>query len=544
MIRRLSTLVLFTLLLAAGLAQASIVLSPPVQEIPVYRGKQATFTITAINDGDETESIQFLVKNMDITEEGRPYASDSTYDRGCADWITLDPVEAVVGPMQRVEITGTVEAPRDAQGAYYAMFLVNVNERQIDLEDGGAGFKILSQAGTVLMPVVQSGRNEAVLYPDTLIVYPNGQEAELQNNVLAETAGWEVLLGIRNEGLVHTTARGDFTLWSSAGVRLETVPLESGQGYILPGRTRNFRASGGGSLVDGYYLMSFNLRTREGRTITENLPFSIREGKVRFNETAEGTEALLKAAMPRFRLREKILQRNLSPGGDSYLAINLQNVSNDTIKLHPELLEWFIDPSGYSKFSNVLPPHNRSCTDWIEILDTDIVLLPKRSTSVKAKVHTPEDAVDGEFYGAITFIPEGVDPELLDQFRGIRTQLMILKGPDAGKVAVEIDSVYIETRTDGEEDYCDFSFIVHNSGSRYCYADGNIVIEKEVAPGVYDLFTDTPVFGGHEAVIMPNSDRAFRLSLPGIPSGKYRAVVRVAYDSEEPTYLKARVFTL
>ncbi|MCB2213421.1 hypothetical protein KQI52_15000 [bacterium] len=544
MIRRLSTLVLFTLILAAGLAQASIVLSPPVQEIPVYRGKQATFTITAINDGDETEAIQFLIKNMDITEEGRPFASDSTYDRGCAEWITLDPREAVVEPMQRVEITGTIDAPRGASGSYYAMFLVNVSEQQLDLEDGGAGFKILSQAGTVLMPVVQSGRNEAILNPDTLIVYPNGEEAELQNNVLAETAGWEVVLGIRNDGEVHTTAHGDFTLWSSAGVRLETVSLESGQGYILPGRTRNFRASGGGALTDGYYLMSFNLRTREGRTITENLPFSIRENEVFFNETAEGTEALLKAAMPRFRLREKILQRNLSPGGDSYLAINLQNVSTDTINLHPELLEWFIDPAGYSKFSDVEPPHNRSCIDWIEMIDADIVLLPKRSTSVKAKVHTPEDATEGEFYGAITFVPEGVDPELLDKFRSIRTQQIILKGPEEGKVSVSVDSVYIKTHMDGDETVCDFSFLVHNTGTKYCYADGNLVIDKEVAPGVYELFTDLPEFGGRDAVIMPNSDRAFSLSFPGIPPGKYRALVRVVYDTEQPTYLKARVFTL
>ncbi len=538
-------------ILLPSLGVAALQLSPPIQELDVKRGRSTTFEFNVYNDGDEEVLAVFSVHDMDIDETGKPFvANDSTYARGAANWITLEQESAHIGPVQGMVLSGTVTVPRDAEGGYYAMLKVTAGSKDmpidISTDQGETGLEMKLQVAVLLMFTVESRRNAAVLYPDTIIVYPNGEKAELENQSLLarseQSKGWELKIPIRNSGNTHTMVRGSVGLWSGSGMRLETLPLTAGKGYIIPNRARDFKATGVGALVDGYYLLSIALQTREGRNISEEFPFEIRDGQTIPNVLVDETAQVRWAARPAFRFRDPVLRKTVTPGGSTYIVANLQSIALDTIWLQPETIDWSIDPRGNSYFSPAGVDHGRSALSWLEQVDDEIVLPPRHSTTVKLRVEAPE-TLDGEYYAALSLIPKGLEPALAEEFRGARTQLIILTGPETGESEVSIDTIYVHKDPDTQK--CIFDLSVENNGTKYCFVSGIFALERENNPGAYDIISDRVEFGGRDQIILPNGRRNYSLNIPELKDGKYRATFYITYDSDEGSlYRKTRVFVI
>jgi hypothetical protein len=544
------------LLALAAAAAANVQLMPPVHHVECLRGRSTSVEFTLTNTGDEPEMARFAAYDLDMLPDGAPFPADSgAYDHGCSRWLTVEPAEQVIPPHEQIKVTVTIDVPQDAAGGYYAMFKGFFGATGIDVQDSGGkmqdgGIQIASQAAGFIMLTVPSGRIRAEIATDTLIVLPSGEQKvdEVVDHDLLTLAdqdqGWKVVLPIRNTGQVHAQVNGSVSFWTEAGQRLASEPLLAGKGYVLPDRTRNFLAYGKQSLKDGYYMIRLQLSMDDGRRISNQFPFAVIEGDVHPGELTEELASLLKSATPGFRIRQSFQQRTLAPGGKTFLAARLQSTSEDTLRLRARVLDWTIGEDGVPVFAPESLDHGRSCRDWIALDSEEVVLYPRRGRSLKMMVQAPEE-FEGEYYACLVFDRMDTKPTLAPELLQGRTQLISLASPKGVQYGVEMDTLRIrEEETEADLTVHSFSFRARNTGNAFCQVEGGLQIEKEVATGVWEPVGSPTEFGGEQTTMLPNGERPFKVFVPNLEEGHYRATLSMVYEDKRNPYVKRQLFDL
>ncbi|MBU1627416.1 hypothetical protein KKB18_08620, partial [bacterium] len=97
--------------------------------------------------------------------------------------------------------------------------------------------------------------------------------------------------------------------------------------------------------------------------------FAVYKGDVYPGAKTEKLTELVRASSPGFILRNPFLQRNFTPGGSSYMAIQLKNTIDDTLILLPRKMEWDLDEGGLPTLGNENTMQPRSCTNWMEFFE-------------------------------------------------------------------------------------------------------------------------------------------------------------------------------
>jgi len=246
---------------------------------------------------------------------------------------------------------------------------------------------------------------------------------------------------------------------------------------------------------------------------------------------------------PGFRLRNGFIQRRVTPGGKAYLAVNLQNMTTDTLHLVPRLIDWGIDANGLPIFAESGEMQPRSCNDWLKMEADQLEVLPSKSASFRLEVNTP-DEIAGEYYSAMVFDSDRPRPELPKEFLSGRTQLIALTSPKDLEEKIAIDSVIFNREDAGTIPAYRFNVRVNNLGNTHCYTLGNLSIEHEVAAGVYEVVGTRSEFGHKEAMVLPGGWRDFDILTQDLQPGKYRAVVSVTYADEQSPEVRFQPFVI
>jgi hypothetical protein len=535
-------------LLSVVSGEAIMQLMPPIQEVKVERGHSDIFTITVKNAGDEDVPSMFSALNMDITRDGAPIIADSTFERGFGNWILLDPAQVTIKANEAITLTGTVTVPRDAEGGYYALIRGVFTTTTIPLEAEksnikGSGVELQSQAVVAVLLTVPSSHNKAMVYPDTLLLFPKGEDTSAVGFENREKKGWKAILPIKNDGNIHTRVTGNIGLWSEAGTRIESAPLTGGRGYVLPNRIRNFYANGDNVLSDGYYMIRIALQTSENRRMSNSYPFAIYEGKVYPGAVTDQLSELIRASSPGFVLREPFAQKTVTPGGFTYLIVQMVNTRKDTLNLFPRKMEWKLDAIGQASLGSEPELQPRSCTSWIAFPEETIQILPGGTGSYKMKITVPAD-ISGEYYAAIVFDPDRPRPDTPSEFLETRTQLLALSSPKNLSYQIEVDSVTVKKESSEKLVLYRFYFTVRSTGNAHCYAYGNILFEKQVAEGIYGKVGKTLEFGDRQTFLLPGGERKFEIDVPNLEKGKYRLTLATNYKEEAQPIVKTQRFTV
>jgi len=528
--------------------QAVIQLIPPIQDLKVQRGYSGTFAVTVRNTGDEDVASTFSAHDLDLSIDGAIFIPDSGSARGCGQWIELQPTECIIKAHETVTVEGKVTVPRRAEGGYYALIRADFGVTDIPLD--GQEFPTKSfislrkRAMVVLLLTVPSSRNKAVLVPDTLFVYPRGEEnksAAVGSVDFGTKKGWKVIMPVRNEGNIHTQVSGQVSIWSEGGMRMGSAPFQAGKGYLLPGKTRNLTATGETPLSDGYYMLRIALQTSERASMSNSFAFAVYEGEVYPGAITDEIAELIKASSPGFSLREPFKQQKISPGGTTYLAVQMRNTVRDTLTLIPRKVDWNLNPLGQPTLGTQAEIQPRSCTPWIEFVEDKVLLPPGRTASFRLKVNSPPD-VSGEYYTAIVFDPDRPRPELPAEFMAQRTQLLAVTTPRGVHDSIEVDSIKVKKETAPELTLHRFLFRVRNTGNAHCFATGSMSTEKEVAKGVYKPVGTAQDFGDTQTYLLPGGERTFEIDIPNMETGQYRAILAVNYKQEsQPVVLYQRI---
>jgi hypothetical protein len=493
----------------------------------------------------------FSAHDLDISTDGRPFIAEDGSERGCGLWIELNPAECIIKAHESLLLQGTVSVPRTADGGYYALIkgtfvgtTIPLFGEKVNLKE--SAISLGSEAVVALLLTVPSSRNKPVLVPDTLFVFPGGEEKKSGQDAnldLRSKEVWSVIMPVRNDGNIHTRASGQVSIWSESGMRIGSAPFQAGRGYVLPGKTRNLKATGESGLSDGYYMLRIALQTSERFSMTNSFPFAVYQGEVYPGAVTNELAELIRAASPGFSLRQPFIQRKLTPGGATYLSVQMMNTIADTLTLIPRTMEWNLDERGQPTLGNDDSIQPRSCTPWIKFVEDKILLPPGRNESFKLKIQSPKD-VAGAYYSAIVFDPDRPRPDLPAEFMAPRTQLIALMTSGELDYQVEVDTIRVKKESSAELTLYRFLFTVRNMGNVHCFATGSMSLEKEAAKGVYTPVGRAQEFGDIQTYLLPGNQRNFEIDIPNLEKGQYRIILAVNYKEETQPVVKYQTVSI
>ncbi|MCX6641522.1 MAG: hypothetical protein NTW14_13740 [bacterium] len=539
---------LYGLLIRPVTSLAAVNISPSVQELTINRGATKTFVINVKNLDDIEAPCRFEVFNMDITPQGNPVIADSNYTKGFEGWISFAKSEFTLKPFENMKLEGKVTVPKNAEGGYYALVRGNFSEREAPIAGPESGLKesrfgVVTQAAVVLILTVPSGKNSAIIVPDSLQIYPNGMGEEKSKFGMGSSNGWGIIMPVHNEGNLHTQVSGYISIWTESGKKIASQKLNTGRGYVLPGKTREFTAFGNENLADGYYLIRMTLQTREGKVKSNSYPFAIYEGKLRPGEITSDLSSLLLASSPGFVIDEPFIQKKITPGGVSNLSIRISNNRKDTLTLYPQLREWNFDDQAQPEISAEKSLQPRSCSGWLEIPQDTLVLPPMRSNNLKVTTHFPGTA-SGEYFAAVLFRRDNDPIEIPRDFLPGRTQLFALSTPKNAVYGVLLDSIRTEVKKINNIDITRFTFEVQNTGNTHCYVLGRIAVEKEASKEFFKPTGESTEFGDENFIMLPGNTRSISIDIPALEKGSYRLLLNLQYAEKSEPIIRSQRLTI
>ena len=390
--------------------------------------------------------------------------------------------------------------------------------------------------GAVLLLNVKSRSNSVDLVLDTLSISPPDTSA-YASLFYPEGSAWKCSVPITNNGNTHTLAKGILTIWSSNTQKYDQAELKAGMGYILPERKRIFHAYGKRPMIEGSYIVSANLRTREGKTLHKEYPIFVHKGKITLGEPSEEMKELMVLLAPAFVFEKYFKEYTIEAKARRTGHLTLTSVSDEPVILYPHILQWTLDIFGRVVLLKNSPKIDRSCASWIDIGQDSIVLAPGRRKRVKFKIAAP-DEIDGEYYAAINVTKNDSLSDVSTDLLQPTTVLLVARSKRTSASKAEFHEVKSISTKDGG---IKFLIAVKNVGNCKSIIEGRLnLLDKD-----YARIGDPLTFGGNGAWILPGAIRAFELTWDDkIPPGGYMADITMTYISDGEPVRNLHSFTI
>lgn len=507
---------IFWLLLSYSFIDAQVSMQPLLHELQLSKHSRESFTLHVSNSGAFTENCTLTPLSMDVSEDGQPFALDSTNDRSCVDWMTFEPAEFTLKPKSEKQIHVRIEVPRDVSGTYYAMYRLDFHS-EAEKQDSELLSLKRSWAGVLLVNVRSFGNN-VKLEPQGLKIIPGRSNVQAAQARFSSDA-WRVEVRLKNTGNLMTQAKGNIMLFSESGKLLHSETLEVGRGILLPNKNRTFTASGSGYLPDGMYLLKANITAKRSPQLSHSTPFSVYKGKVYINPDSDELRDLIRASSPGFQLRKQFIDYPISSNAKRYGSILLKNFLDDTLRIFPRLTGWWLGPRGQIELGKHYLDHNRSCEAWFDRQNNEIIIPPKTNYSYKFKINVPEK-LDGEYFAGIVFDPDHPRPNLAKELKINRACFLSFVDRKSRVDTIDINNISIRKNAQNNHD---LHFKVVNHGNSRIDLLGRANLSLETAPGYYEPVGEPQKVGSSGSWIMPGSHRLVDVEFPELKAGKYEA---------------------
>jgi len=414
---------------SAVLAQFTV--SPIIIELTGYPGGLRTFTFSVGNTGEEPLDCTIGVSAMAVMGGGMPVEVEDA-PRSCKDWITVTPETFRLAPKDGIRLVCHVRVPRNTGGGYYAIIschgvpMRGSDERAAASGVGGA----IQFSHRSLVPVlltIPAPQMQAVI-----------DAAQPLISEIKQGKGYEFDLPVRNRGNVHARMTGTVEVRSEAEQLVDRFELEAGRGFILPDHERLFKNRGTVNLPDGVYLMRVRLEAQgSARPMQNAFPFYVKEGRPQVAEITDELRAKLQKQSAGFIVSPAQMQVSLRPGGSRSQAVELVNLTRDTIDLQASLMEWYRGADSNDLITESAALHGRSARDAVTLREQAIQLRPLSRCRVPITVALPKEAA-GERYAALTFDRADVQLDASPAGRVRRSTMVRIYAEGTGQIIGEI----------------------------------------------------------------------------------------------------------
>jgi len=426
-------------------ALGQFTISPIIIELTGYAGGLRTFTFSIGNTGQKPLDCTVGTSSMAIAGGGLPVEVDDA-PRSCKDWITVTPERFRLPPKQGIRLVCRMRVPRNTGGGYYALISCHgvptggTEERTAD-RGVGAGIRFSHRALVPILLTIPAPQMQAVIDAAQPII----SEAK-------QGSGYMFELPVRNRGNVHARMSGTVEVRSEAEQLVDRFELEAGRGFILPGHERLFKNRGTVNLPDGVYLMRVRLEAQgSGRPMQNVFPFYVEGSQPKVAELTDELRAKLQKQSTGFIVSPADMLVSLRAGGRRSQAVELINLTRDTIELKASLLEWYRAADGNDLIADSKVPHGRSGRDAVTLRQPEIQLRPLSRRRVPITIALPKEAA-GERYAALTFDRADVQLDASPAGRVRRSTMVRIYAEGTGEISGQISQLEATRKPNGEID--------------------------------------------------------------------------------------------
>jgi hypothetical protein len=382
-VRKLTKAVLATLFvfIVQQTALAGLAVSPITQHIEVKPGKKANFSISVSNNQKNTKTAKCPVKidilDFQVSDTGKiSFGPEYKHPRTASGWIVLDTNQVVLNPGESKIIKGTITAPLDADGDYWASAMVSLGKPKEDVK--GVQVKLRTATG-LFIRVARRTHSERGTITDVNIVMPSFEAGPLKK-VLSEADRYRInekqslKIGAKltNEGLISIKAKAKAFIYNEKMKKIATIPLYVSRNNVLPGDSRWFGGIMSQPLPAGTYKLRVVFTSEDSkRQLTKDTELNVSSELADTwtkNTGAENSVSKLEFAPDKIDL-------NLNAGRNTTSSFQIKNAGLNTIAANCKL-----ENSGH---------------DWVELKTTDFTLSPNGTTSMPCSIKVPADAKSG-----------------------------------------------------------------------------------------------------------------------------------------------------
>ena len=244
---------LMILLCLSNISPAQITPSPSSFEAHIPAGDSQQFSFKVFNlSKEESEAVIIYLGDWDLDTSGNyRYLEPGTLPRSCAEWISLSREQVEIESDSSVEITFTLDVPKESEGSYWAMIFVEPTS-ELPTEEAPE-----SETGRVV--AIHSKMRYAIPVYQTV---PRTERREMRIthlDVTRTSGGLPLTITMECEDTGNTILRdviGSVELKDRIGETVARVNLLccNKKFTILPGATRKFELEYDKELGPGVYI--------------------------------------------------------------------------------------------------------------------------------------------------------------------------------------------------------------------------------------------------------------------------------------------------
>jgi len=487
--------------LTAGSLCAQLAVSPAIIELKGYPGGLTTFTLSVSNAGSEPLDCTIGVSAMKILAGGLPVQVDDA-PRSCRDWITIEPDSFRLAPREDKRLVGRMRPAKNVAGGYYAVIACQgLPERSADARaDRGvaAGIRFSYRNLVPVLLSIPAPQLKAIIEAaDPIVTRRQGSR------------GYDLHIPVRNRGNIHSRLSGTIELRSQAGQVVGRFELAAGRGFILPQHERLFVSHLPVNLPDDIYVTAVRLQAENsGRPMRSAFSFYIQNGEPTVAKIPDAVRDQIRKQSAGFTVSPPQIWLPMQAGARRSQAVELVNLTRETLRLHARVLEWSRAADGQDRVSAEAPSHARSGRALVRLMQPEIELAPLSRRRVPVVVSLPKEAT-GERYVAIAFDRADMELDASPAGRTRRSSLLRVYAQGTAKTEAAITRFDAVRQPNGAVQF------------RVTYQNkGNVSIAPEVSFAVLDE-------GGTAlGKIMPSDPAAFvQAGCQGVLSAQWQRVL-------------------
>ena len=371
---------------------AGVAVSPLTHHIDVKPGKTANFTITLANNQRSQVTIASPVKieilDFNVSDRGQlSFGSEYKHDRSAKGWITLDVNQVVLKPGESKEIKGTIKAPMDADGDYWASAMVYV--AQSNKDDKGIQVKLRTATG-LFIRVARRTHTERGNISDIKILNPTFDVGPVKKELsdsdlytINEKQSLKIEVKLQNQGLIAIPAKGKTFIYDGKMKKIATIPLYASRNNVLPGDNRWFTGLMSQPLPAGQYKVRTVFSSEKSRSQI------IKDAELEISDDLASTWAKNVGNdnnITKLTFDPAKVDLKLNPGRSTSANFQIKNQGLNTIAANCKI--------------------PKSQNDWLQLKSEDFTLAPNSSTSLQCMIKVPADALPGAYNWTVQIVME------------------------------------------------------------------------------------------------------------------------------------------